>query len=109
MFSASPTFCHQLGLQGALVSLSVRKSCFNIKAGNGQLGAWLGISSLCGFFVPITPVMTQPGYVRNMVELILPSGEDEAHSHDLRLMLGQGLLINGLCVGSGSVPLTFSS
>lgn len=66
--------------------------------GSWQLGAWLGIDSLCGSFVPITPVMTQPSHVRNLVELILPSGEDEAHAHDLRLMPAQDLLINGLCV-----------
>lgn len=80
-----------------------------LKLGSGQLDAWFGISSPCASFVPITPVMTQPGHVRNVVELILPSGEDEAYSHHLRLMPAQGLLIDGLCVWSGSVPLTLSS
>lgn len=65
--------------------------------GDGQLGARLSFGSLCRSSVPATSAMTQPGPEKN-VEVILPSGEDEAHSCVLRLLSAQGLLINGLCV-----------
>lgn len=105
-FQQIPPSAISSGFQGALVSLSVRKSCFDIKARKLPAGCLAWYCSLCSFFVPITPVMTQPSHVRNVVELILPSGEDETYSHDLRLMPAQGLLINGLCVRlSSSYPL----
>lgn len=76
--------------------------------GDGQLSARLSFGSLCRSSVPITSVMTQPGPEKN-VEVILPLGEDEAHSCVLRPLSAQGLRINGLCVWPGSVPLPLAS
>lgn len=76
--------------------------------GDGQLGAWLSFDSLCRSSVPITSAKTQPCPEKD-VEVILPSGEDAAHSSVLRLLSAQGLRINGLCVCPDSVPLPLAS